>query len=283
MLKLVIEKKLMSKIRKPAVAGLFYPADPGELASEIDLLLGVSTPAQIPVKLSGVILPHAGYIYSGRTAAFGFNVLKNKSIKNVIIVSPSHHEYFNGISIYDGDAYETPLGVVEVNDNIANKLTKDSKFIFRSTNGHRQEHAIEVQIPFLQRILSDFKIIPVVMGDQANVYISELSEKLADALDDNTIIIASSDLSHYHSKEEAGRFDSIVEERISKFDFHSLSIDIKNNSCEACGAGPIISMMKAAWIKGINKSIILNRSDSGDTSGDNSHVVGYLSAAIYSE
>lgn len=273
----------MSKIRKPAVAGLFYPADPEELSSEIDLLLSVSVPSQIPVNVIGIISPHAGYVYSGRTAAFGFNVLKNKKIKSAIIISPSHHEYFRGISIFDGDAFETPLGVVEIDNDISNKLTEGSKFIFRGANGHRKEHAIEVQIPFLQRILHDFKIVPIVMGDQANIYISELSEKLAEVLDKNTIIIASSDLSHYHSKEEADLLDSIVEERISQFDFQSLYSDLESNSCEACGAGPIISLMKAAWSKGINKSIILNRSDSGDTSGDNSHVVGYLSAAIYSD
>lgn len=281
--KRAIEKKLMSKIRKPAVAGLFYPADPEELGSEIDLLLSVSAPSQNPQNVTGIISPHAGYVYSGRTAAFGFNILKNKKIKSAIIISPSHHEYFRGISIFDGDAYETPLGIVELDDVISSKLTDGSKFIFRGANGHRKEHAVEVQIPFLQRILPDIKIVPVVMGDQSNIYTSELSEKLAEILDENTVIIASSDLSHYHSKEEADRLDSIVEERISQFDFQSLHSDIENNSCEACGAGPIISMMKAAWIKGVNKSLILNRSDSGDSSGDNSHVVGYLSAVIYGE
>jgi len=273
----------MSKIRKPVVAGLFYPADPNELDKELSLLLSLAEPLLNPDSVTGIISPHAGYIYSGRTAAFGFKVLKNKNIKNVIIISPSHHEYFRGISIYDGDAFETPLGVVEINNEISAKIIEGSKNIFFGINGHREEHAVEVQIPFLQNVLNDFKIVPIVMGDQNAVYVSELAERLAKVIDDYTVIVASSDLSHYYSKDKAFKLDSIVEEKIKQFDFNGLQFDIDNRVCEACGGGPIISMMKAAFLSGKNKSVILNRSDSGDTSGDNNQVVGYLSAAIYGD
>ncbi|MHB1686631.1 MAG: AmmeMemoRadiSam system protein B [Ignavibacteriaceae bacterium] len=273
----------MNKIRKPAVAGLFYPSQPKKLNEELDLLLSVSQPVQMPSLITGIISPHAGYIYSGRTAAFAFNILKNKKIKNVIIISPSHHEYFEGISVYEGSAFETPLGIVEVNKEIALKLVKGSNFISLGTAGHKQEHAVEVQIPFLQKVLSDFKIVPIVMGDQRNIFVDELADQLAKVIDNETIILASSDLSHYYSKEEANRLDSIVEKRIRDFDFDRLQFDIENRFCEACGGGPIVAMMKAASLSGNNKSIVLNRSDSGDTSGDNSQVVGYLSAVIYGE
>lgn len=270
------------KIRKPSVAGLFYPASAGRLKDEVQTLLSISYSNQTINNIFGIIVPHAGYIYSGRTAAYAFNLLKNKDIETVVILSPSHREYFPGISIYDGDAYETPLGMVEIDKDIREKLSSDSRIIFKGTEGHRYEHAVEVQIPFLQLVLKNFKIVPVVMGDQGDLYVSELSSKLSPAVNDKTIIIASSDLSHYYSKADADKMDSIVEKRIKDFDFDRLQKDFNVKNCEACGAGTIVSLMKAAWYKKINNSLVLNRSDSGDTSGDHSQVVGYLSAVIYS-
>ncbi len=165
----------MKKFRKAAVAGLFYPADRVKLSEEIKLLLSVSNPQKDFENIFGIVSPHAGYIYSGRTAAFAFNLLKNKNIRNIIILSPSHREYFPGICIYDGDGYETPLGPVDINKEMAYKIIEGSKNIFAGEQGHRQEHAIEVQIPFLQTILSNIKIVPIVMGDQSKLFVDELS------------------------------------------------------------------------------------------------------------
>ena len=273
----------MSKIRQPAVAGTFYSSDPKKLNHELDILLSVSQPVQSLTSVTGIIAPHAGYIYSGKTAAFAFNTLKDKKIKNVIIIAPSHRQYFDGISIYDGDAFETPLGIVEVNKEIALRLIKGSDIIFFGSVGHKEEHAIEVQIPFLQKVLSDIKIVPIVMGDQKKNSVDDLANQLSKVIDDETIILASSDLSHYYSKDEANLLDSIVEKRIRDFDIDGLQLDLENRYCEACGGGPIVAMMKAAAFSGKNKSLILNRSDSGDTSGDDSQVVGYLSAVIYGD
>src|SRR3970040_393400 len=119
----------MNKIRQPAVAGLFYPAPKNRLENEIKTLLSISDPGKTYNNIFGIVVPHAGYIYSGRTASYGFNLLKNKVIGTVIIISPSHREYFPGVSVYDGDAYETPLGVVEVDKEITEKLTGDSRVI----------------------------------------------------------------------------------------------------------------------------------------------------------
>ena len=273
----------MNTVRKPVVAGVFYPAEQKKLQDEIDLLLSLSKSEINLTKIFGIVVPHAGYIYSGRTAAFGFNLLKDKGYKNVIIISPSHREYFPGISIYDGQAFETPLGSIPINNQLAEKLTIGSNTIFKSTTGHKQEHAVEVQIPFLQTVLKDFTIVPVVMGDQGRSYVDDLAVKISEIIDDNTIVVASSDLSHYHSKYEANQLDSIVEKRILDFDFDRLQYDLESNTCEACGGGPIVAMMKAAFRLKKNKSLILNRSDSGDTSGDNNEVVGYLSAAVYGD
>ena len=270
------------KIRHQQVAGYFYPAEKERLQKDISLLLQVAKPEESVKNIFGIISPHAGYMYSGKTAAYAYNLLRNKNFETVIIISPSHSEYFPGTSIFDGDAYETPLGLVEIDQLVASKLTENSKTIFRGIQGHRKEHALEVQIPFLQSVLSNFKIVPVVMGDQGEMFIEELAQKISEVANEKTLIVASSDMSHFYSSEEAERLDSIIERRINDFDFQSLMEDIDNHKCEACGAGPIITMMKAASLKNVNNSLVLNRSDSSDVTGDNTEVVGYLSAVVYS-
>jgi len=273
----------MSNIREPAVAGLFYPSDSTGLRKEIQNMLSFVKSQPVTPNIFGIVSPHAGYIYSGNTAAYGFNLLKNKNYKRVIIISPSHREYFAGVSIFNGEAYKTPLGVVEIDKELAKKIIEGSKTIFLGMEGHRQEHAVEVQIPFLQMVLKDFKIVPIVMGDQGRVFVDDLAEQIAKAAAEETIIIASSDLSHFYSKKKAFELDSIVAKHISDFNYEKLQNDLDSRKCEACGGGPIVVLMKAAALLDKNKSVLLNRSDSGDVSGDHSEVVGYLSAAIYGD
>lgn len=270
------------KIRHQQVAGYFYPAEKDKLQKDISSLLQSAKTEKSFNKIFGIVSPHAGYIYSGKTAAYVYNLLKDKSYKTVIVISPSHAEYFPGISIYDGDAYETPLGIVEIDQVMTDKLVEDSKIIFRGIQGHRKEHALEVQIPFLQSVLNDFKIVPIVMGDQSKMFVDELAERIAKVVNDETLVVASSDMSHFYDAEEADRLDSVVEKRIIDFDFEQLLKDLDDKECEACGGGIIAVMMKAASLKNITKSVVLNRSDSGDVTGDKSEVVGYLSAVVYS-
>lgn len=273
----------MNEYRKPAVAGLFYPANAKQLSDEVRLLLSVNKPDFKSSKVFGIVSPHAGYIYSGKTAAFGFNLLGNQNIENVIIISPSHREYFSGSCIYSGAGYETPLGKIEINKELAKKITEGSKTIFENLRGHGKEHAIEVQLPFLQNVIKNFKIIPIVIGDQSKIYVDELANQIAKAIDDKSIIIASSDLSHFHSRVTADRLDSIVEDSIEKFEYLKLQENLEKGICEACGGGPIVAMMKTADILKQNKSRVLHRSDSGDVTGDFNEVVGYLSAVVYGD
>ena len=137
------------KIRHQQFAGYFYPAEKEKLENDISLLLKVSRPEKSFNKIFGIVSPHAGYVYSGKTAAYVYNLLKDKSYKTVIVISPSHAEYFPGISIYDGDAYETPLGVVEIDNEMTDKIVENSKIIFKGLQGHRREHALEVQMVVL--------------------------------------------------------------------------------------------------------------------------------------
>jgi MEMO1 family protein len=273
----------MRQVRKPAVAGYFYPSEPDKLKRQIENLLAESKPESDYQNIFGIVSPHAGYIYSGRTAAFGYNLVRNRNYSTVVILSPSHREYFPGISVYDGNYYETPLGEIELNLKMVEELTRESRIIFKGIEGHRQEHAIEVQLPFLQTVMKDFTILPIVIGDQGDMFVNELASKLAEVADDKTLVIASSDLSHYYSGDAAYKLDSVVERHISDFNYDGLQNDLNNGNCEACGGGAIVAMMKAASILNRKKSVVLNHSNSGDTTGDYNEVVGYISAAIYGE
>ena len=272
----------MKSIREPAVAGMFYSASPGKLKGDIQLLLDLTRPDELYTGVAGIVSPHAGYMYSGRTAAYAFNAIGGKNFETVVIISPSHKEYFQGASIYNGEAYRTPLGDVPLNKQMIASLTENNQYIFESINGHRSEHAVEVQIPFLQMVMNHFSIVPIVMGDQRKIFVDILAEKLAEVVDENTLIVASSDLSHFYTKKEADKLDSIIEERIKNFEFDKLQEDLETEKCQACGGGAIVSMMKAANLINKRKSKVLSRSDSGDITGDHSEVVGYLSAIVYS-
>ena len=274
-------RELLSVFRKPSVAGLFYPSDPKKLSELINGFLRLADPPDIANNICGIVAPHAGYIYSGATAAYAYNLIKNEGYKTVIIVSPSHTEYFPGISIYSGDGYTTPLGNIPVDKLLIDKLVSDSNHIIKGDIGHKTEHAIEVQLPFLQTVLSDFRIVPVVMGDQSPIYINELAERVASVYNDDILLIASSDLSHYYNRKKANTLDSIIERRISEYDFNSLMSDLDSKKCEACGGGPIVAIMKALYNNGIRMASVLKRTDSGEVSGDLNQVVGYLSAVLY--
>ena len=273
----------MVNIRTPHVAGLFYPADPDQLQNEIVKLLDSAKSEKEYNNIFGLVAPHAGYVYSGKTAAYVYNLLRGKTCKRVVVISPSHSEYFPGSSVFKGDGYQTPIGVVEIDNEFASRLVEKSKNIFRGVEGHRSEHALEVQLPFLQTVLKEFKIVPVVMGDQGKIFVDELAEKLAEVADDETLIVASSDMSHFYSKMDANKLDSVVEERINNFDFNSLQSDLDKKKTEACGGGPIVAMMKAASLRNKNHSTVIHRSDSGDITGDTKEVVGYLSAIVYGD
>ena len=177
----------MKNIRSAQVAGYFYTADPNKLRNEINLLLNIPGKEKRIEKIFGIVSPHAGYAYSGKTAAYSYNQLIGKTYKRVVIISPSHSEYFPGISIFNGDAYQTPFGILEVDKDFSAKLSDKSKNIFFSDAGHHKEHALEVQLPFLQTVLKDFKIVPLVMGDQNTIYVDELAKRM-NALNNNQLV-----------------------------------------------------------------------------------------------
>jgi AmmeMemoRadiSam system protein B len=272
-----------SGIRHPAVAGTFYPDDPAVLNKELDALLG---PAELnPTKgnVVGMILPHAGYAYSGYTASLGYKLLAKKPVDTVVIVSPSHREYFDGISVYNGTAYRTPLGDLKIDEEVRTDLLKEDAVIVSSDAGHRGEHAIEVQLPFIQKVMGGVKIVPIVMGEQRREYCFHLGERLAAVLRDRSVLlIASSDLSHYHPYEEAESMDAIIIGDVAQFDYEKMMNDLESERAEACGGGPMVAVLDAARRLGASRAEILYHCNSGDITGDRHSVVGYLSAALLS-
>jgi AmmeMemoRadiSam system protein B len=269
-------------VRPPAVQGMFYPGDPSTLRSEISRMLRDAGGKAVQGKVRGLVAPHAGYIYSGSTAARGYAQLQGESYDVVVIIAPSHQEYFDGVSVYSGDAYRTPLGQVPVHAHLRELLARHSKCVEVSERGHREEHALEVQLPFLQQVLSAFSVLPVVIGNQHRANCYELGHGLASVLrEQEYLLVASTDLSHYHSASVANRLDSLVIDDIARFDYGGLMTDLEEGKAEACGGGPVVTMMVALHSLGVNQMQVLHHCNSGDITGDVDRVVGYLSAAAY--
>jgi MEMO1 family protein len=273
------------KIRPMAVAGSFYPADPKDLASTIDGFLAKANPPAID-NVVALVSPHAGYVYSGPVAAYSYALLKGKKFDRVVVIAPSHYEAFGFASVYDGAAYTTPFGQVPVDQAFAGKLAKLSPLIKLSGAGHtpsadRPEHSIEVQLPFLQRVLGQFQIVPVIVGDQSYEVCRALGVALAKlAAGTNTLILASSDLSHYHTYDEASTEDHKTLNAIGEYDYFDMARNFDMRVWEACGGGPIIAAMIAAERLGANQAKVLHYANTGDVTGDRSRVVGYGAVAF---
>jgi len=268
------------KIRPPAVAGMFYPEKKITLDQEVAMVLEESREIDLQGEIIGIVVPHAGYMFSGGVAARAYRQLFELKIEIVVVIAPSHCEYFTEISIFDGYAYSTPLGTIPVDKDLAQELVKQSPQIVLSDKGHRfEEHALEVQLPFLQKIFDNFRFVPIVMGEHSQDNIQSLANGLARVLKDKkSLIVASTDLSHFYNDEKANSLDQVVVDDIENFDEEQLFIDLQSGECEMCGGGPVMATIKACKLLGANKSQVLLYRNSGDITGDRSDVVGYLSA-----
>jgi len=273
-------------IRQPGVAGGFYPADPKVLGAMIDDMLAHASPPPISDPIVAVVAPHAGYQYSGPVAAYTYAALKGRKFSRVVVIAPSHYEAFDFTSVFDGDAYATPLGTVQIDKAFAAQLVKMSPTIKFSSQGHiptkeGAEHALEVELPWLQRVLGDFQLVPVVMGDQSYESSRALGVALAKLIQgSDTLILASSDLSHYHPYDEAVKIDHKTLNALQGWDYFSMSQNFGMRVWEACGGAPVVAAMIAAERMGANQALVLRYANSGDTTGDHSRVVGYSAVAL---
>ncbi len=282
-----------ARIREPAVAGLFYPRDPGELSRTIDSLLTSAAPTELPGELRALICPHAGYAYSGPVAATAYRLLQGHSFETVVVLAPSHYAGLATASVSGAAFFRTPLGDVPLSPK-ARRLARLPPFALDAhadverpgwwaqssrpapaqgeEDADTWEHADEVQAPFLQKTLVHFKLIPVVFGraDPAKA-----AAALAQIIDVRTLIVVSSDLSHYHPYAEAGALDRRCTDAICRLDTEAASKQ------EACGRTPILALLHLARQQGW-QARLLDYRNSGDTAGDKAHVVGYAAIAFYS-
>ena len=257
----------MINTRPPAVAGAFYPGDPATLSATVDQLLAEAEPVS-GIQPKALIVPHAGYVYSGSTAATAYAMLAPwaKTIRRVILLGPTHRVAVDGIALPEAEVFSTPLGRVRL-DAQAIAVIADLPQIVFSDKVHAFEHSLEVHLPFLQRVLECFTLIPLAVGDAAPEAVAEVLDLLWDGPE--TLIVVSSDLSHFLPYATAQQVDSNTCRHILQFDTH-----IKPE--QACGAYPINGLLLTARQRGLTPTL-LGLCNSGDTAGDKNRVVGYAS------
>jgi len=263
------------RVRNAAVAGQFYPASPEEIKMMFDhfnkVLEGhLKNPDLLKTKTRAVIVPHAGYVYSGFTANVAHRLLGNSGVKRVVVIGPSHRVYLQGTSVSEYDLYETPLGDLPVDRNFATELI--SKFGLGFMPDAHHEHSTEVQMPFIKTYLPESRVVELVYGDENPKNLAPVIEWALNDSDSGVVI--STDLSHYYDIEKAKALDAICLDAVSKLDPSEL-----HRGCEACGKIGVEAMLIAA--KNLNlEPLLLDYRTSADASGDESQVVGYMSAAF---
>ena len=276
----------LEAIRHPTVAGKFYPADPQLLQKEIEKFLRQAQVREVRGEVAALIAPQAGYPYSGGVAAHAYKLLLPLPARTIVVIAPSHFEKFPFLSVFNGKSYRTPLGDLPIDHSLAAKLLAGGAGLAAAWNGHRDhggrtEHALEVQLPFLQISLPGCTIVPVIMGQQNWEACEMLGRHLAAIAEETPfIILASSDLSHYHTQDEALRRDRSFMDLLASQDPRALYDAVERRACEACGAGPVIAAMIAAQQRHADQVDLLAYQTSGATSGDFSRVVGYLAASF---
>jgi MEMO1 family protein len=271
-------------VRRSAVAGTWYPGTAAAIAEEVDRYLEGAGPVRAPGRLLALVSPHAGLRYSGPVAAHGYGLLRGRERLTIVLVGPSHRAAFEGVALHAGGAWDTPLGRAPIDEGLSQALLDASPVVFDDPDVHRDEHSLEMQMPFLQRLVPGLRIVPLMMGSQSRAEVDALADALAKALAGReAILVASSDLSHYQPAEAANRDDAVVVGDVGRFDEEALMTRLETHDNVACGGGPVVAVMKAARVLGADRATVLKYGDSGDVGeGDKSHVVGYLSAALTS-
>jgi AmmeMemoRadiSam system protein B len=280
----------VNSIRPAAVAGSWYPASHAALAREVDGYVEAIDPSD-PIPrgdLHAIMAPHAGLMFSGPVAAYAYKTAAAAGLFDAaILVGPSHFVPFDGIALYPSGAFDSPFGPAPIDAAIGEQLLAISPIVQALPQAHRREHSLEMQLPFIRRLLPRLKIVPLLMGYQTEHTIRTLADALARvALDHRVLLVASSDLSHYFDARTADTLDARVRDAVSAFDAEALLRtfqkypEAERGRYVACGAGPVIAVMLAARARGARHGRALKYMHSGQISGDDSAVVGYLAGAF---
>ena len=269
-----------SPVRRLAFAGTWYTGDPHRLAREVDGALDAASVGA--TRARAIVSPHAGLKYSGHVAAHSYRALGSTPREAVVLVGPSHYEAFRGCAMLRRGAIETPWGALPIAEALAEELAGKTELVSRAFEQiHAREHSLELQLPFLARVLPETPVIPILMGEQSRSVACGLGDALADTFTGRDVaFIASSDLSHYLDRATAGRMDRVVLDSLDAADPDRLMSALEREPHHACGGGPIVAVLHAALRLGATRGGVLKYADSGDVTGDTSSVVGYASAAF---
>lgn len=278
-------------VRKPSVAGTFYPENKDELNLKLNSFLKQVSAFSAEGKLKILFVPHAGIEYSGSVASFGFKQVEGNKYSKIIMLGVSHRERFNHAAVFAKGVWETPLGKVEIDEVLANKLIENSQEIIEDFSPHKNEHSLEIELIFLQKVLKKFKIVPILLGQTDDNLISVLAKKISETIDDQTLLLISSDFSHYPSYEIANKVDKetikailsgkkeILKQTLRTIESqHYPSLD----TC-ACGESAIKVGLRVAEILKISNFKLIKYQNSGDVTGDKSRVVGYGAIGAWSK
>ncbi len=273
------------EVKTAELDGIWYPASVQKLSADIQGYLANVPPVNLNGKVFGIIVPHAGYEFSGPIAAYAYKAASSKPVKTIILLGFSHKKFFNGICVYDKGAFRTPLGDIEVDADLSRKLMEQSPRIISEPLAFGEENSIEMQIPFIQEVFKNAKLVAISFGtrdyNDALALADALSVVLAGRQD--FLVVASTDLSHFHGYDEANSIDGRLIEVLKMMDGKIAYDDVRMGAGEMCGVMPVSTMLMAAKKMRYDKIEVLKYANSGDTSGRKEEVVGYLAAALYGE
>ena len=265
------------------LADNFMNLIPKQLSANIDTYFSKSSiePSNKPVEI--LIAPHAGYTYSGGVAADGFKSISRHQYSTVVILGPSHYVNFDGISVWEEGGFQTPLGVVDVDHKFTKKLIDANEKFYFNSKAFDREHSLEVEIPFLQKTFSNFKIVPVIMGQSSFELLKEFAQTLNEIIGNrkDVLVVVSTDLSHYHDDTFAREMDHRTIEAVRSLEAEQVFNECQRRTMEMCGIVPVTAALLYAKLKGLTDVDILRYANSGDVSGDMERVVGYTSMVIY--
>lgn len=270
-------------IKQPVVAGTFYSDSSSRLSKDLQQFLKKPKPILQDKKIIALIVPHAGYKYSAGVAAYSYKAIEGEPIRTVILIGASHYEHFEGALVYPKGAWRTPLGDVFIDSELAQRLIDVDAKISADQSVFAREHSLEVQLPFLQTVLDDFKIVPILMGRLSYASSEALASAILMATEnrDDVLVIASTDMSHYHSYSEANEIDAATIKELMRLNPKTLYYKLVTGESELCGGAAVVSALIYANHQVKSEIKVLNYANSGDVTADKNRVVGYLSALIY--
>ena len=267
--------------RPSAIAGTWYPGSGPALRRTIESYLEQVPSPEAGDAPIGLIVPHAGYMYSGQVAAHAYRQIAGHAYDSVVIVSPVHRGIFiRAAAITAVENYRTPLGPVLLNQDLVNRLDDAAPITLLTRD---DEHSLEIQLPFLQVVLGEFDMLPVMMADQSFAFCQQLGQALAEIIRDSgrrVLLVASTDLSHFYQYDVARKLDQVALDHIEAYDIAGLAEALEQGETHACGGGPVLAVLIAGQLLGATRARILDYANSGDVTGDRSGVVGYAAGII---